>query len=214
MDYNAFLEFEDFLFDYIIEPDFDFKGNIFPEDRKTFGDVLNKTQELHKNCFPDVKIFKSININFQKDSATMPQEKIIKEYTEKIVSEVKNDLIASNTFVKNINIEESVKEEIKEITEENNNDINIQNQNDIQNEYINQNFSEILQQKLNQSNSYTIEQINELENNLTVLNQNNYITKIELNKIEKNFNKKNEEIREEVKKDIEQQNKFLKDFFK
>jgi hypothetical protein len=206
VDFEAFVEFSDLgLDDYIIDLDWDIEAKRFLPSHHTAGDLRainvgqkqSKKQKVFKTLGP-LKRENSEPVNIhdsgynldapavegnqtQSDSERNVILNTAEKITEILGDKIVNEVINHNSFSENVNvkIEESVT-----------------------------NISDVLNQKIEQSNSFTTEQITELESNMNMIN-NTHIHSRELKTIEERVTEQNEKIKQEIDRKIEKQ----KDFF-
>jgi hypothetical protein len=203
--FEAFVEFSDLdIDDYIIDLDWDIQAKQFPLSRHTAGD-LRSIQNIQKSLVKQ-KVFKALGeLKIEKiTSANIPaldnagnvtsafsqtqseseRDTIIaatERITEVISDKIVNEVVNNNSFseIIDVKVEESVT-----------------------------NISDVLNQKIEQSNSFTAEQITELEMNMSMINH-THVHPRELKIIEERVIEQNEKIKQEMDQKIEQQ----KDFF-
>ena len=238
--FEAFVAFEDLGFeDYIINTKLNVKGKIFPNSKKTAGDLLNLDLPT-KNNLNDFKIYKNISVLCEKN--------LNDHYSESVSDVFRSEIITQNRYIETkVNSENDKKIDLDEVAnkiteavidkikwqeknenafDETNDEIiteheTVVNENKIYNESV-ENFNtqqtnleensitNILQNQINQSNAYTIEQSEMLEENINVLNNNVYVNITQLENTEKKLVAATEEIKREIKNDIKE----TKDYFK
>ncbi len=206
MDFEAFVEFSDLgLDDYIIDLDWDIQAKRFPASHHTAGDLRainvgqkqSKKQKVFKTLGP-IKREQSSPSNiydhgysletsaeaFTKTQSDSERNVILntaEKITEILGDKIVNEVINHNSFSENVNVK--IEESVTSI-------------------------SDVLNQKIEQSNSFTTEQITELESNMSMIN-NTHIHPRELKIIEERVTEQNEKIKQEIDRKIENQ----KDFF-
>ena len=206
MDFEAFVEFSDLgLDDYIIDLDWDIRAKHFSLSCHTAGDlravnggnkhpkkqkVFKMLGSLKRDKVENLNIYDS-GYNLESSSTASIQTQSESErdiilttaekITEVVSEKIVNEVINSSSFSENVNvkIEESVT-----------------------------NISDVLNQKIEQSNSFTTEQIIELEANMNIINH-THVHPRELKIIEERVIEQNEKIKQEMDRKIDQQ----KDFF-
>lgn len=236
--FEAFIKFEELGFDdYIIHTKLNIKGKIFPNSRKTAGDLLNLDLPTKDNS-NDFKVYKNISVlcdknlneHYSENLTDLFSKEIItetKSYETKIIKEKENVFDAeelaskiTNKVLDNLKIKEKNENINEEIETSELKENFIQNENIIYNQSVENfnsnptnfeenNITNILQNQINQSNAYTIEQIEMLEKNINVLNKNVYVNITQLENSEKKLIAATEEIKREIKNDIKE----TKDYF-
>lgn len=222
---EIYLDFDSFEPDAILDLDLDINSRLFPENRHTFGDLskigykkyLNENDKIYKDIhLYDQKVkkheelenadkvfklitakqenilFKNSNTNNVFNKTENKEANIINEYVDnKIEQKINQEFSKLDTHISNLESFVSFKEEtINEIKRE---DVIINN--------------------LQKSNNLTIEQVNQLEQNISNLSSTNkkYYDQTVINNLEKNIIQINENSKN-LKEDIDKVDKKFEDF--
>lgn len=216
---EAFLEFKDInLADYIISPNWEIRGKVFPKNLRTTGDTFNQEFPDHENCFPYYRAYSQILFPKQTQSEQNTQnakttdiEDLIDKKFNKIL-----DSLPKNETKQNINEQNIIVDAENKIIENKTNEIfeNINNiENNLQFNFDNQNIQNIIEQKNIESRNINIQTVLELEKRLSVNEEHKKpVTQNDLNLVQQNIKKENTENVEMLKNKINEQKKFIEDF--
>lgn len=216
---EAFLEFKDInLADYIISPNWEIRGKVFPKNLRTTGDTFNQEFPDHENCFPYYRAYSQILFPKQTQSEqntqnakTIDIEDLIDKKFNKIL-----DSLPKNETKQNINEQNIILDSENKIIENKTNEIfeNINNiENNLQFNFDNQNIQNIIEQKNIESRNINIQTVLELEKRLSVNEEHKKpVTQNDLNLVQQNIKKENTENVEMLKNKINEQKKFIEDF--
>jgi hypothetical protein len=216
---EAFLEFKDInLADYIISPNWEIRGKVFPKNLRTTGDTFNQEFPDHENCFPYYRAYSQILFPKQTQSEQNTQnakttdiENLIDKKFNKIL-----DSLPKNETKQNINEQNIILDSENKIIENKTNEIfeNINNiENNLQFNFDNQNIQNIIEQKNIESRNINIQTVLELEKRLSVNEEHKKpVTQNDLNLVQQNIKKENTENVEMLKNKINEQKKFIEDF--
>jgi len=216
---EAFLEFKDInLADYIISPNWEIRGKVFPKNLRTTGDTFNQEFPDHENCFPYYRAYSQILFPKQTQSEQNTQnakttdiEDLIDKKFNKIL-----DSLPKNETKQNINEQNIILDSENKIIENKTNEIfeNINNiENNLQFNFDNQNIQNIIEQKNIESRNINIQTVLELEKRLSVNEEHKKpVTQNDLNLVQQNIKKENTENVEMLKNKINEQKKFIEDF--
>lgn len=216
---EAFLEFKDInLADYIISPNWEIRGKVFPKNLRTTGDTFNQEFPDHENCFPYYRAYSQIFFPKQTQSEQNTQnakttdiEDLIDKKFNKIL-----DSLPKNETKQNINEQNIILDSENKIIENKTNEIfeNINNiENNLQFNFDNQNIQNIIEQKNIESRNINIQTVLELEKRLSVNEEHKKpVTQNDLNLVQQNIKKENTENVEMLKNKINEQKKFIEDF--
>jgi hypothetical protein len=216
---EAFLEFKDInLADYIISPNWEIRGKVFPKNLRTTGDTFNQEFPDHENCFPYYRAYSQILFPKQTQSEQNTQnakttdiEDLIDKKFNKIL-----DSLPKNETKQNINEQNIILDSENKIIENKTNEIfeNINNiENNLQFNFDNQNIQNIIEQKNIESRNINIQTVLELEKRLSVNEEHKKpVTQNDLNIVQQNIKKENTENVEMLKNKINEQKKFIEDF--
>jgi hypothetical protein len=189
-----------------------------------FSNYFSTVQSVIKNNFKEENNLLEFKINneFSEDSQ-VKNYNIIKNVVNNVDS-YQNYLkqIFEQNFSNNQSVEQKIDlQNINNFTdlyteEKNTNSTNVttNNFNNIENEQvINQSFEQIVQNKVQQSNNYTIEQLNDFEENITQFVQNtNHVTSNYLSNFEQKIINVHENSTKKLKTEIQNTRQFLEDF--
>ena len=217
---EAFLEFDDInLADYIISPNWEIRGKVFPKNLRTTGDTFNQEFPDHENCFPYFRAYSQILFPKQTQSEqNTPNSKTTDiNKTKEIIENKTKEIIENNTdeIIEN-NTDEIIENRTKEIIENKTNEIfeNINNiETNLQFNFDNQNIQNIIEQKNIESRNINIQTVLELEKRLSASEEHKKpVTQNDLKLVHQNIKKENTENVEMLKNKINEQKKFIEDF--
>jgi len=216
---EAFLEFKDInLADYIISPNWEIRGKVFPKNLRTTGDTFNQEFPDHENCFPYYRAYSQILFpkptqsekNTQNAKTTDIEDLIDKKFNKIL------DSLPKNETKQNINEQNIIVDAENKIIENKTNEIfeNINNiENNLQFNFDNQNIQNIIEQKNIESRNINIQTVLELEKRLSASEEHKKpVTQNDLNLVQQNIKKENTENVEMLKNKINEQKKFIEDF--
>ena len=215
---EAYLEFESLNLDeYIFDLDIDIKTKLFPLERQTRGDFSHREISSISEINSNRRVFKTILYNL----SDLAGSNIYNNFNQSVGNDVYNsDHVVNNQFKEEVvhKVIEEIKQDIVNnefITQENFESKTEKISNDLsQNitEKVTNNFIDILQSKIDQSNNFTLEQVEEYDNQLTILNQNTFLQHNAIKVIEQVILDRQDEIKTELKQDINKNKKEIEDF--
>jgi len=226
---EAFLEFDDInLADYIISPNWEIRGKVFPKNLRTTGDTFNQEFPDHENCFPYFRAYSQILFPKQTqseqntpNSKTTDIEDLINKKFNKILdllpkNETKQNINEQNIIVDAEEISQNILNSENKIIENKTNEIfeNINNiETNLKFNFDNQNIQNIIEQKNIESRNINTQTVLELEKRLSASEEHKKpVTQNDLKLVHQNIKKENTENVEMLKNKISEQKKFIEDF--
>lgn len=224
---DIYLNFDEIDPDAVIFLNWSVKAKIFPENRRTFGDLsrlpLNKTSHIDQKQFKIFDLYGDeiqenntlSNIVFEKEFKTQTINQINKYENFSEVKNTKNIYENKEHIdVSNTTIDQSVSEKIENEFQKIDNYIaNSTYINNIKEETLNEvSKNDVIITSLSESNNYTLEQVKNLEKTINSSVFNNIDNKYFLTTVEKKITEITESNKEELKKEINAVQKNFEDF--
>lgn len=223
---DIYLNIEEIDPDAIIFLNWSVKAKLFPENRRTFGDL---SRIPHNKVHKEQKQFKIFDIegNEIEESNNLPNMVFEKEFKTQTINQIDKYEISDNINntknvyenkeymeIANSTINQSVSERVENEFQKIDNYIsNSTYINDIKEETLYEvSKNNVIINSLNESNNYTLEQVKNLEKTINSSVFNNVDNKFFLTTVEKKITEVTEANKEELKKEIGTVQKKFEDF--